>query len=402
VTTDTIILDSSRLAAASTNVLACLTQALNTHGFGSSYYGQISGKQVTRYVNISALEEYLLRRQVLNGDEDLALLYDLLLFDKYCAVDAIVTMLDDQVVAHLEALDILRRHGDAVHLSACLAPLRGKFFLNDGMRFQEHPHHVLTLVLEQAYIAEVVSELYSAQRDGTQGRVLDICAGSGVIGQACAPRGWTVDGIDINPRAVDYARFNSFLNGQMGNDYWLLDICDKAPEQTYDLIVTNPPYNARVPVDDESPMDITLHGGKFGDDLSRAIFDRLQSMLNPGGAFFLVGIVLLKDGELWHPVARELSAKGTLVFLHQPISKVTSWEGLRLLYNCTPDFERIPPGELMRMLLRETEFNEVAWGIVAYFDNGRPGYHSIYNLPTDAVLVSDSAMAELKSIVGDL
>ena len=76
-------------------------------------------------------------------------------------------------------------------------------------------------------------------------RLLDVGSGSGCIGISLARlcQGAHVTGVDISPEAIELARENAILNGVKA-EFLLRDILhpQTASWDTYDLIVSNPPY----------------------------------------------------------------------------------------------------------------------------------------------------------------
>ena len=385
------MLDHTRLEGVQSGDLYALRERLKKAGYESSRINALTGKEVTRYVNINELERYLLRTQVLYGHADLKDLVEFFLLDGALSPQRIVELLGEASLHTLSAAGMLEAQGDLVSLRAYVAPLESRFFLNDGMRHVDNQGHVLTLVLEQAYIVRV-GKLLRDRLGNEAKRILDICCGSGVIGQAVARADDSVLGIDINPRAVAYANFNGRLNG-LNARAEICNICDAAPEGQFDLILTNPPYNGFFPVAEatEQALNLTLHAGTFGDVVCNGILDKLDAMLAPGGCFAMIGILLMKDGRLAHPLARQLEKRGGLSLLHGPVHNAQTWEGLRLLFNCTPAFDKIPAGAIIDALGRADYFNQVTWGIMIYSDKGKPGWSPIYNLATDAVLINDLA-----------
>ena len=182
----------------------------------------------------------------------------------------------------------------------------------------------------------------------------------------------------------------------------MCDIRHNAPDERFDLILANPPYSSFLPAaDTREGLNITLHAGVFGNSVSAPILDRVDELLVDGGAFFMIGTHLLKDGEIWHPAAERLKQTGSLLFLHQPISSALSWEGIRLLWAVTPDYDKIEQGGIARMIHENNGFNQVAWGILAYFKGAAAGYHRVYNLATDAVLVDRPRIDEIRRLIGD-
>ncbi len=75
-------------------------------------------------------------------------------------------------------------------------------------------------------------------------RILDLCTGSGCIALALAhalPHA-TVVGIDINPAAITLAEENKAALGIINCTFKLSDLFNAVQDQTFDIIVANPPY----------------------------------------------------------------------------------------------------------------------------------------------------------------
>lgn len=74
------------------------------------------------------------------------------------------------------------------------------------------------------------------------GTFLDLGSGSGVQSLLAARHCQSVCGVDLNPRAVNFARFNAQLNGFEQIEFLQGDLFEPVDSQTFDLIVSNPPY----------------------------------------------------------------------------------------------------------------------------------------------------------------
>lgn len=73
-------------------------------------------------------------------------------------------------------------------------------------------------------------------------KLLDLCTGSGVQALTGSRYAHQVVGIDINPRAIRFARFNAQLNG-IRNAYFLQgDLYSAVAGQKFDVILANPPF----------------------------------------------------------------------------------------------------------------------------------------------------------------
>lgn len=74
-------------------------------------------------------------------------------------------------------------------------------------------------------------------------RSLDIGTGTGVHALLLARHSRAVLGVDISPRAIEFARFNAALNGVRNVEFRQGDVTDGLPPgEPFDLIVSNPPY----------------------------------------------------------------------------------------------------------------------------------------------------------------
>lgn len=109
--------------------------------------------------------------------------------------------------------------------------------------------------------------------------VLDLCTGSGCIAVALAAEiaGSRVTAVDISPRALEYARRNAARAG-VDVTFMECDILnggtDSLPEESFDIVVSNPPY---VPRSDMASMHMNVtgyepHEALFVDDDRPLIF----------------------------------------------------------------------------------------------------------------------------------
>lgn len=127
-------------------------------------------------------------------------------------------------------------------------------------------------------------------------RLLDIGTGSGCIAVslACRCPGAAVDALDVDPEAVAVARRNADLNGAQVR-FFVRDILrfDAYPWETYDLLVSNPPYVRESEKADMEPRVLDYEPARAlfvpdGDPLLfyRAIARLGRRCLKPGGRLF--------------------------------------------------------------------------------------------------------------------
>lgn len=111
-------------------------------------------------------------------------------------------------------------------------------------------------------------------------RVLDVGCGAGTFALVAADRGSTeAVGIDINPRAIELARFNARLNG-LSAEFIAGDLFAPVEGRRFDLVVSQPPFVARAP---EIEAAVFLHGGTYGDEFAVSLLGQCPRVLSPGG-----------------------------------------------------------------------------------------------------------------------
>ncbi|MFD0318825.1 HemK2/MTQ2 family protein methyltransferase [Streptomyces flavalbus] len=142
--------------------------------------------------------------------------------------------------------------------------------------------------------------------------VLDVGTGTGALALRAARRGARVTAVDVSWRAVRAARRNARRAGlpvrvRHG------DLFAPVRGESFDLIVTNPPY-VPGPDDAREPFGAVTswHGGRDG----RAVLDRIcreaPALLSPGGTLLLVHSALSDPGRtVGHLRASGLSAAVT-------------------------------------------------------------------------------------------
>jgi release factor glutamine methyltransferase len=143
--------------------------------------------------------------------------------------------------------------------------------------------------------------LLKARLTGPLGNVADVGCGSGAGGIAIAGLAKSVQLLDINDKALQFAAANARLNGVSARVAHS-DVLAKA-EGPLDLVIANPPYLA-----DELGRAYRDGGAQRGTSLSARIAEEALDRLAPQGRLLLYTATPVVDGAhvLWPQLARLL------------------------------------------------------------------------------------------------
>ena len=181
----------------------------------------------------------------------------------------------------LEALGLLRIEDERVASAVDL-------FCSGGLLLATDPRYLLreTDTLDEDPVMYIGMDSHglvqTAPRTPCEA-VLDLCSGSGIQGLVASRYARRVVAVDLNPRAIRFARFNAQLNGIEGYEARLGHLYEAVAGETFDCILANPPF---VP----SPEDGLKFrdGGVSGETVLRAIVEGAGDHLTPEGRLCIV------------------------------------------------------------------------------------------------------------------
>ena len=165
-------------------------------------------------------------------------------------------------------------------------------YLTNQAMFCGLPFYVDERVLvPRSPIGELIDNRFNGLIDKSPSRILDLCTGSGCIAIACAvafPEA-EVDAVDLSIDALNVAEINIEGHGLSAQVIPIhSDVFSGVEGQSYDLIVTNPPYVDQEDVD-SLPQEylhepeMGLGSGFDGLDITRKILAQAASHLHDEG-----------------------------------------------------------------------------------------------------------------------
>ncbi len=216
----------------------------------------------------------LVRRALERRGDAAALLARLFAYDDAVEREAVGAAIGDdslELLLAAGALAIDARDGTRIVSRFRLMPIEGLWILSDGMNAE--PECVMGPGPTTLQILGLLPERIA-------GSVLDVGCGAGSMALVATRRGAArAVGTDINPRAIEIARFNARLNG-LAAEFLQGDLVEPVRGERFPLVVAQPPYivhpatTARVAY---------LHGGPAGDEIAVRLVGEIPAVLAPAG-----------------------------------------------------------------------------------------------------------------------
>ena len=169
--------------------------------------------------------------------------------------------------------------GSTIQSKLCLFPCYGKYIVTDRAQKNTAVNQVMWLWGESFILGGLVKRT-------PHRRAIDLGTGSDVHAILAADHCERVVAVDINPRALEFARFNAALNGAANIEFVLGDLFENV-ESTFDLLLANPPY---LPDSASRPGENFWSGGADGSELLRRIIHDLPVRLDRDGTAHIVAL----------------------------------------------------------------------------------------------------------------
>lgn len=163
---------------------------------------------------------------------------------------------------------------------------------------------------------------------------LDLGTGSGIQALHAAQHATRVTATDLNPRALEFARLTLALSGAPEADLRTGSLYEPVASETYDLIVSNPPFVISPLASGTGGPGARLtyrDGGMGGDDLCRTLVQQAGERLNEGGFAQFLANWQHVEGEHWQERLRSWVPRGCDAWIVQrEVQDVTQYAELWL------------------------------------------------------------------------
>ncbi|HYT66019.1 MAG TPA: methyltransferase [Vicinamibacterales bacterium] len=255
---------------------------------------------------------------------------------------------------HIERLGLLARGPEGVTASLRLSGCAGLVLAHDtyDRRASVSRDHVLDVNPTTRTLAALLVRRRVRS-------TLDVGTGCGVLALMTARHSERVVGVDTNPRALNFARFNAALNDVHNVEFREGSLFDPVEGERFDLIACNPPY-----VISPESRYIFRDGNRRGHGFCEEVVRRAPQHLEEGGYATVLCNWGIAAGEDWSaPLRRWVSSSGCDTWMlcsgtQDPLTYAATW-------NSSPDraaYERAL--ESWPAYHRELGFEKIGLGAV--------------------------------------
>jgi SAM-dependent methyltransferase len=250
----------------------------------SFHIEQVRDYQVARQINApDVIASFPFRRRAVEPLETLVRVFNLGLT---APADALEDALGTDACETLVATGVVARRGDEVEpLIALAPPLHGLVAAYDL-----ETHRAGNTVMGTGQSSR---DVFVTRVPLRSPRVLDLGTGNGILALGAARDGADVTAVDVNARALDFARFNQWLNGVSDVEFVEGSFFDPVDHRV-DQVVCNPPF---VLTPDRAHLYSDSEG--TGDDMVRDLVKHIAQTLRPGGFGHLAAEWIQFGGQPW-------------------------------------------------------------------------------------------------------
>jgi hypothetical protein len=277
--------------AVASNRMMQILATLKAIGFDERHCGERLGR-IQSLPDFSGL--HVAKPHFRMSSDPLDLAIALFLFNEEIPLGKLHELFGESELDALKAMSLVRVHQEVGFSPLNLLPCCGNYITTDctsmpvqtgflkSKRAFPIQNPVMWLYPESYIMAGLVdrtSRLHAA---------LDLGTGSGIHALLASRQCEEAIGVDINPRAIAFSRFNQQLNGCGNLEYFLGDLYAPVAGRRFDLILSNPPYNPTPHV----PAGTNFwSGGTSGEDILGRIIHGLDEHITESGICHIITLL---------------------------------------------------------------------------------------------------------------
>lgn len=225
-------------------------------------------------------------RQRLNENTSLDKLIKFFLLNQFLNKHEAVQIFSPEMLRFCTDVGLIGVDAEGFYSRVDLFPCMDGFFASD---------HRFTTVCGPGHVYPPGLDSYTLARGMIRDRsesTLDLCTGNGIQAIIASRYSGKVTAIDINPRAINFARFNALLN-QVDNITFIEgNLYEPVDNEKFDRILTNPPL-----ISSPRQKVCLKEGEKSGEVVLQRMIEGIPDHLNDGGYAQIVTILMFNEGQ---------------------------------------------------------------------------------------------------------
>lgn len=260
-----------------------LFQQLGKLGYSEENVYNRLGVAGIEFILFKYLPIYL--KQKLKANTSLDKLIKFFLLNQFLTKQEAVEIFSPETLRFCADVGLIGVDTEGFYSRVDLFPCMDGFFASD---------HRFTTVYGPGHVYPPGLDSYTLARGMIRDRVestLDLCTGNGIQAIIASRHSERVTGVDINPRSINFARFNALLNQADNITFIEGNLYDPVENEKFDRILTNPPF---IPAPHQKVC--SQEGEKSGEAVLQRMIEGVPRHLNDEGYAQIAAILLFNEG----------------------------------------------------------------------------------------------------------
>ncbi|NIO20178.1 MAG: methyltransferase [Candidatus Aenigmarchaeota archaeon] len=259
------------------------------------------------YLKLDPLS-YPLLKYLVNTNKPFDILVSLFFLGIKVKVDKIFKAFTKDEIKKLSKMNILKVYpkNKNVVSKVRIFPFKNFFFFFDSTIDIKS---VYIIGDDSYYLAKAIPEIKFDS-------ALDLGCGSGIHSIIASRFCNNVTGIDINPRAINFSKFNAIFNGIENVNFRLGDLYNTIGNKKFDIIISNCPF---VATPYENFKILFRDSGKLGEYHIKRVIKGIAQHLKENGIFLAITEIKRREGMTSNDVTKNLLGNNKFKVLQIPI-----------------------------------------------------------------------------------